>query len=88
METQLLAVKPIPAPPAQLPTADFVPPYITDVAVNSNALSITFNEEIQQDEGLIYANDRFKVQAGKKLFNISDYTISTEKELYFDPKKK
>ena len=72
------AVKPIPAPPAQLPTADFVPPYITNVAVNSNALSITFNEEIHQDEGLII-NNRFKVQAGKKLFNISDYTISTEK---------
>ena len=72
------AVKPIDPPPAQLPTADFTAPYITEATADGKVVTITFNEEIQQDSGLVI-NDRFKINAGKKTFDISDYTISTEK---------
>ena len=72
------AIKPIAPPPAQLPTADFVAPYITEITADSKVVTIAFNEEIQQDDGLII-NDRFKIKAGKKSFDVSDYTISTEK---------
>ena len=60
------AIKPIAPPPAQLPTADFVAPYITEVIADSKVVTITFNEEIQQDSGLII-NDRFKIKVEKNL---------------------
>ena len=70
----------IPAPPAQLPTADFAPPYITNASADGKEVTITFNEEIQEDSGLTL-NDRFKIKADNKPVGIAEYVITPEKRL-------
>ena len=67
-------------PPLQLPTADFTPPYITNASADGKKVTITFNEEIQEDSGLIL-NDRFKIKANNKPVDIAEYAITPEKRL-------
>ena len=68
----------IPEPPAQLPTTDFTPPYETNASADGKEVTITFNEEIQEDSGLIL-NDRFKIKANNKPVDIAEYVIMPEK---------
>ena len=77
---------PPPTPPTLLPYADFTPPYITSATINGNHISLTFNEEISNTEGLL-DNDRFKVKINRKETAITEYTVETNKRqinLYID----